>query len=183
MRHSFVVVLAVVLGVVTLPAVAGAAPGSAAVDQYRENIPADAAGKGDGANRKLPAGARRALEETGADGEDLARALDGAAGGTGSGEEQGDASGTGVDSGTAGDRGVTAAGRRADGSAEGDGGEGPGTGGTARSSADEDPSGDTAGSAVSAGVGAEIGPVPLWAALVAVLLGSVGVAVVRRGRS
>lgn len=182
MRLSTPVLAAAVVGLLALPSASVAAPGSAAVDQYRENIPADAGG-GDGSGSKggsgteLPSASRKALEDAGQDGKDLARALGATSSNAGTSESDADVRGEGSTS-------------RSDSSSDVDAGAGAGggdsatpgaTSAAAAPGASEEAS--TAGSAVEAGVGADLGPVPLWAALAVVLLGSVGFAVLKRARS
>jgi len=151
---------------------AQAPPGSSAIDQYRENIPAGAGDRGPSRRQS------RALEREGEDGRQLVRVLAGDGDGSGAA-----ASGSGADAGTTpsqDDRGreASAAGpsSKADGGAASSSGRDPG--GTTR--ADEPRDESRAKATVSASLGADVGPTKLWVALLLVLVGATGLAVLRR---
>lgn len=181
MRRFIAVFAFLVLSFGGLSSSATAATGSA-VDQYSENIPSGAGSKGlkgsGGGEGTKPLGSKQAksLAKHGEDGQQLEQVLRTASGAPAPEAAAGGATGS------------AGGGSEASGSGLGSGSGTTGAAGTTPPATAPDATGKSGGdgttrSAVTAGLASDLGPVPLWVALVAVLVVAAGVAVARRARA
>jgi cobalamin biosynthesis Mg chelatase CobN len=187
------ILVTVVLTALAVPGLAQAQssvapPGNSAVDQYRESVPSTPAS----GPKKVPKETRRALREQGAAGRDLAAVLaknGGVAAATTSGgagdSDAGTGSagtGSGRDSGSGGDSGSSPAGGGAGGSSTAPGaGEAPSPPASSSGAGNESTAQAAATSTTQAAATSTVGPLPVWAMVLAAFV-VVGIGLVVRRR-